>query len=89
MVAAVEVFVVATIEEVVAVVVFEAEVVVVAEAAVVDFEAVEDAVTDIEKEELFSVLPVICHFLYGIYNYCCFFSIRYIHKTNNMKQKQK
>ncbi len=88
MVAAVEVFVVATTEEVVAVVVFEAEVVV-AEAAAVDFEAVEGAVTDIEKEELFSVLPVICHFLYGIYNYCCFFSIRYIHKTNNMKQKQK
>jgi hypothetical protein len=72
--AAVEVvvFVVATIEEVVAAVVFEVEVVVAAEAAV-DFEVAEDVVTDIEKEDLFSVLPVICHFLYGTYNYCCFF----------------
>ncbi len=88
MVAAVEVFVVATTEEVVAVVVFEAEVVV-AEAAAVDFEAVEGAVTDIEKEELFSVLPVICHFLYGIYNYCCFFfySLYTQNKQHETKKK--
>jgi hypothetical protein len=73
--AAVEVvvFVAATIEEVVAAVVFEVEAVVVVAEVAVDFEVAEDVVTDIEKEDLFSVLPVICHFLYGTYNYCCFF----------------
>jgi hypothetical protein len=86
------VFVVATIEVVVALAVSEVEVVVVVDsevAAAVDFEVVEAVATDIKKKRnCFSSCLLFVIFCMTILIIVVVFSIRYIHKTNNMKQKK-
>lgn len=82
------VFVVVMTEEVVVAVVSEVEVV--AEAAavvVVDFEVAEDVATDIKKRICFPFCLLFAIFCMAILIIVVVFSIRYIHKTNNMKQK--